>query len=176
MALAIQVASSLSLPVKNGGAVYIPPDVTAAPKYVPEITSTPIPPNPVIAPPPEGQIKGTGGTIFGIVSGAIKPPVTLAPYIMPTMKEPLYDLPDNDAYAPMAPYAPLIQAKPPAGTQAYVTPPKVPAPVKSNVPPVVTSVPSLGPITGKVAGFDLATVPLWAWLLGAAVLGARLLR
>lgn len=38
------------------------------------------------------------------------------------------------------------------------------------------STPPKGPVTGKVGGFDLSAVPLWAWLAGAALLGARLLK
>lgn len=204
MAIAIpSITRVIPLPVKNGGDVYIPPDVTPMPTYVP--ATAPIPPNPVIAPPPDGQFKGVGGTSFYLYSGIARPPIVLQPYIIPMPpKEPLYDLPANDAYAPMAPAVPMIVPKAPTGSKANVLPPPImgvwtnsmtgqtkvgpnDAPPNNmagwtwratakDVPAVVTSVPSPGFLKGNVAGFDLSRVPSWAWLVAGALVLSKVLR
>lgn len=164
----------LLLPVKDGGALApIPLPVISAPVYVP--VGDPVPPNPIIAPPPPGQFRGEGGTSFIISAGGIQPPV-YRPSIIPTYIPNTYDIPVTDAYNPQDPAAPMIIAPAPGGTRANVPVPTVPPPAKPPVTgnPTPTEMP--GPISGTVAGFDLTRIPLWAWLAGAALLGARLLK
>ena len=178
MALALATTGTrLILPVKDGGALapVIPPP-TPAPEYMP--VGAPVPPNPIIAPPPPQQYRGEGGTPFLDGSGFNQPTVYLRPYIIPVppSESVLYGIPETETYYPNAPAVPQIIAKKPAGTGANVTPPPVPPPAKLPVPAVVSPTVKPGPVTGNVGGFDLSRVPLWAWLVGAAVVGARLLK
>lgn len=176
MALAIATGTRLLLPVKDGGALapIIPPPISA-PEYTP--VGAPIASNPIIAPPPPQQFRGTGGTPFVDSAGISQPAVYLRPYIISTPSPAdLYDTPATDTYNPNSPATPApLQPKAP-GTGANVTPRPVPPPAKPPVPAAVSKTVMPGPISGNVAGFDLSRVPLWAWLVGAAVLGARLLR
>lgn len=161
-----------------------------APRYVPPI-SVPMIVAPVIAPPPEGQYMGEGGTPFGAV-----PVLYIAPPVLPPpppdrrpgwfwngtawvyVGEADYTPPpvlkyDPDAPAPENPVLPRRkgdnQVMPvPAG--------QVPArPDAGEATPQVTPV-GTGPVKGMFLGADLSMVPLWAWLAGAAFVGARLLK
>lgn len=175
MALTTVLGRTLALPTKDGGALApIPLPVIAAPEYVP--VGAPVPPNPVTAPPPPVQFRGAGGTPFLITSGA-RSPAVYSPAIIPTYKPFLYDVPDTAAYNPNAPAVPLPVAKAPAGTKANVPVPVVVPPSKVPVPATQTPTQAPpGPVSGNVGGFDLSRVPLWAWLVGAAVVGSRFLR
>lgn len=146
---------------------------------LPEPTTAPVPapldpiiaPAPTTAPPPPDQTRGEGGTPYQLVPEVYGPPPVLiyAPegtddYVgpdrmerNPATKQPVEETPN---------------------TPGRVAPITVPFPVlKPAVPAAVAPVTKpAGPITGNVAGFDLARVPLWAWLAGAAFLGAKLLK
>lgn len=168
-------------------------EVAGAPVYLtPPIE---IPPNPIQAPSPPDQVMGGGGTPFEVSSGAFKMPAYITP-IPPNDQrsqhwevQPTYDgngeetggyenvlvtdpaLPYNPGvgseFYPDTPVVPLPQTPSPGGDKAVVDLPSTPVPSGAEVPAVVTSVPIPGPITGKVAGFDLSQVPLWAWVVGA---------
>ncbi len=175
LVLSAITGANLALPTKDGGALapIIPPP-TPAPVYVP--VGDPVPPNPVTDTPPPDQTRGTGGTIFAVTAGIIAPPV-YRPMIIPTFQPPeLYPSPTPDGYYPNAPAVPQIIAPAKPGTRANVMPPPVPPPAKQPVPANATPTEMPGPIKGTVAGFDLTRVPLWAWLVGAALLGARLFK
>ena len=161
-----------------------------APRYVPPL-SVAILPAPMIAPPPDGQYMGEGGTPFGSMPVLyIQPPVLPPP---PPDRRPGwfwngtawiyvgeadYNPPpvlkyDPDAPAPENPTLPMRRGEKqvmpvPAG--------QVPArPDAGEITPQVTT-PGTGPVKGMFLGADLSIVPLWAWLAGAALLGARLLK
>lgn len=212
MALTVAtVGTRLLLPTKDGGGALYPAPVAPMPISPP--LDAPVPPNPVTAPPPDGQIRGEGGTLFAVSSGLLKPLVYLQPYTPALPKPVLYATPEPEDFAPMAPVTPVPNVTPPAGTNAnvknavlwrntitgrtafspYDTPPDKSSgwvlantPAKQPVPGSTAPVPQTtnavsrdsqpGPITGKVAGFDLSRVPLWAWLVGAALVGAKLLK
>lgn len=150
----------------------VPPVIapTAAPSYVPPTDPT-IPPNPVIAPPPPNQYFGRGGTPFGA-----RPRL----YVEPLVYGDEYD----KRLYPLDPRAGTNDGKvareqvlPPRPGEKKVMPvPRGDQPTKPPVPPAIEPVQKPGPITGVVAGFDLSRVPLWAWLVAAALLGSRLLR
>lgn len=164
----------LALPVKDGGAVApIPLPVIGAPVYVP--VGAPVPPNPIIALPPVNQFRGAGGTPFIVSAGGSQPPV-YRPAIIPTYIPNAYDIPVVDTFNPQDPAAPMIIAPAPDGTKSNILPPKVRPPAKPPVTGNPTPTVMPGPISGTVAGFDLTRIPLWAWLAGAALLGARLLK
>jgi hypothetical protein len=145
------------------------PTPMSAPAYVPPSDPV-IPLNPTIAPPPDGQFLGKGGTSFGLIPATYWPSMPL-PYTKPGSE--LYAL-ETRSQPGIA--APLILAKRP-GDDANVPVPSVPVPIKPPIAETITAAqPPKGPISGVVAGFDLAKVPLWAWLVGAAVLGAKLFK
>lgn len=49
-------------------------------------------------------------------------------------------------------------------------------PEKSPVAPAIPESTPVGPVTGKVGGFDLALVPWWGWVVAAAFVGAKVLK
>ncbi len=158
------------------GETIIPdPPMTPAPAYVPAPIE--IPDNPFMLPPDPDQHLGAGGTPFSDSSGASKPVLYGDPYILPRppilindpfgSSDPLgYGVPASTGDSPVAP-APSQASRP--GDKATMPVPTAFPITKVPVPPVVTSVQAPGPITGTVAGFDLARVPLWGWLVGAFV-------
>lgn len=169
MALAITTTSDLALdPIAKALTAPLPTPYSA-PAYVPP-TDPIIAQAPTTALPPDDQTMGRGGTSFGSV-----PPI----YILPPpiryddTPEAGYDaLP----YRPREP-VPQYQVEPTLpGTKAVMPVPTGQQPAKVPVPAVVASVESPGPIKGTVAGYDLARVPLWAWLVGAAVIGSKVLK
>jgi hypothetical protein len=90
-----------------------------------------------------------------------------------------YAPPGNDAYNPQSKVEnpPDVVARP--GFFQTMPVPVSKGPAKPYVGPVPTNAvvpPPAGPIAGQVFGFDLAKVPLWAWLVGAAFLGAKVLK
>lgn len=169
MALAILGSNNLALEGEKA-VVTLLPVPTAPPAYVPP-TNPYIYPAPSLAPSPEGQTLGKGGTAFGSV-----PPIYIQPPVIRYANgDGLYVPP------PIRPEEPPTSqplAPPPPGTDQVMPvligqqPDKVPvAPARDPV-----QKPAAGPVRGTIAGYDLATVPLWAWLVGAAFLGSRLLR
>lgn len=168
MALAITTTSDLELDPTAKALTAPLPTPYNAPAYVAP-TNPIIPQAPTMALPPDGQTMGKGGTSFGSV-----PPI----YILPPVIR--YDTPD--AGYDELPYRPpkvvpqpLVEPTLP-GTKAVMPVPVGQQPAKVPVPAVVASVETPGPITGTVAGYDLARVPLWAWLVGAAVIGSKVLK
>lgn len=169
--MALAVPTSNDLNVKATVETYQAPlpTPTAPPAYVPP-TDPYIPPAPMLATPPAWQTLGKGGTYFGAVPQVYaQPPVIL----YGDAEDQLYgDMP----YKPREAVDPQPVEAPPPGTKATMpvirnkVPPKVP--VAAAVDPVEKP----GPITGEVAGFNLARIPFWAWLAGAAVLGAKVLK
>lgn len=151
----------------------------AAPEYQPPV-SVPMVQDPVEAPAPVGQIRGSGGTSFQVSAGSIK----LQPYVLPPVirndgDSGLYVPPPNDAYNPNAPapLTPETMARP--GDSTIQPVPRGIVPGKPAIAPAVPAVPVpkvAGPIKGNVLGFDLSLVPLWAWIVGAALVGARVLK
>lgn len=143
----------------------------SAPAYVPP-TDPMIPPNPVVAGTPEGTFRGEGGTPFGY-----RPTLYIQP-IVPDY-ETGYDvqygdqLPDNINKGALNPNA-VLPGRP--GKDQIMPVPTGQQPAKPAIAPAVNPVQQPGPVTGNVAGFDLSRIPFWAWLVGAAVLGSRLLR
>lgn len=132
-----------------------------------------IQPAPMLATAPDGQTRGEGGTPYGSV------PVVY--FDAPVLK---YGAGvGDDSYTDQMPERspnpatsqPVERAKDEPGRVAPIptTPPPSRIPAPKALDPVQKPA---GPITGNVAGFDLATVPLWAWLAGAALLGSRLLK
>jgi hypothetical protein len=120
---------------------------------------------------------GEGGTPFGSV-----PPIYLAP---PAPADygvaPLYG--DPGTYNPLNGFSVPVLVKPPLkGEDAVVMPPLVKPPIKrpiaSAVEPVKEPAPPRpsGPVSGTVLGFNLATVPLWVWIVAAVFVGAKVLR
>lgn len=168
MALAITTTSDLALDPTAKALTAPLPTPASAPAYVPPTNPT-IPQAPTQALSPEGQTMGKGGTSFGSV-----PPI----YILPPVIR--YDTPevgyDVLPYRPREPVPqnPIEPTLP--GTKAVMPVPVGQQPAKVPVPAVVASVETPGPITGSVAGYDLARVPLWAWLVGAAVVGSKVLK
>lgn len=173
MATAVLSSATLDLPVAGAPVVAPLPTPRSAPAYVPPVDPY-IYPAPTLAQPPNYQIMGTGGTPFGdqpVIYAA--PP--LVPYTPNTGGRELDTVMTRDDDAPVS-QQPVERA--PKGS-GYVMPVlKRAEPIKPPVAPQVTPVekPAPGPITGTVAGFDLARVPLWAWLVGAALIGSRLLK
>lgn len=167
--LAIRTANELE---REPAPVVVVPAITAtaAPAFVPPMDPV-IPPNPVIAPPPPYQHRGEGGTPFGA-----RPTL----YIQPMRYGDEYDArlyplePRVGAGDGAVPRPRILPMRP--GEKEVMPVPTGQQPTKPPVPPVTPSVQPPGPITGTVAGFDLARVPLWAWLVAAALLGSRLLR
>jgi len=152
--------------------VLIAPEITPspAPTYVPPV-STPMALTPISAPPPDGQILGTGGTAFVLSSGSLR----LSPWLT-RLNRLLGGTPyTNTMPTPVQPIAPQTPSVPPPGGSGTIMPvPSVPRPRKPAIGDATESVPTpapRGPVSGTVAGFDLATVPLWAWLVAAAVVG-----
>lgn len=155
-------------------AVVVPSIVaTAPPTYMPP-TNPYIAQNPAVAPPPPYQFRGEGGTPFG----ARPPAYVMPPYILPPVRT--YDLegyadqlPDNINKGAV-PDQPDLPGRP--GKDQVMPVLTGQQPTKPAIAPAIESVQKPGPITGTVAGFDLARVPFWAWLATAAVVGSRLLR
>lgn len=156
----------------------------AAPLYIQPV-SVPLLPAPTPAPPPPDQFRGEGGTTFGVSSGADKPVI----YIQPIVPEDrfhildgggIYAPPPNDSgYNVNQPTVlpPVTRERP--GDSTIQPVPTGQQPTKPDVAPAVVPVTvpaSAGPIKGQFLGFDLGIVPLWAWLVGAALIGARILR
>lgn len=159
--------------VTQPGVVVPPIEPTSAPAYVPP-TQPVIPPNPMVAAAPDYQFRGEGGTPFGS-----NPPAYLLPY---TIEPPVRDYGLSDTGA-----VPVERVSKLAVPRPFILPPRpgedqvmpVPTgqqPAKPNVAPAVEPVSKPGPVSGTFQGFDLARIPFWAWLVGAAVLGSRLLR
>lgn len=149
---------------------YVPPPIVpmSAPLYVAP-TNPYIAPAPTLAREPDYQFRGEGGTPFGA-----RPPIYIHPMIDLETRDLLYigqPPPQDNQVTPKQPELP-----PRPGEKAVMPVPTGQQPTKPPVPAVTTPVQKPGPITGMVAGFDLARVPLWAWLVGAAVVGSRLLR
>lgn len=146
----------------------------SAPVYVAPV-SVPMLPGPTIAPPPPEQFRGEGGTSFGLV-----PQI----YILPPAPVNLngdtgtYVPPPNSAYNPATPAPALTGTRARPGDKTIQPVPSGQVPTKPDVAPAVVPVPvpGAGPVKGTFLGFELAMVPLWAWLVGAALLGARVLR
>lgn len=169
MALAVLGANNLG--TEGEAAIVAPlPQPVAAPAYVPP-TDPYIYPAPMLAPSPEGQTLGKGGTAFGSV-----PPIYIQPPVIRYANgDGLYVPPPIRPEEP--PTSQPVQPPPPGNEQVMPVligqqPRK--EPVAEALDPVQK--PAAGPVRGTLAGFDLATVPLWAWLVGAAFLGSRLLR
>lgn len=168
--MALAVISSNDFGTEGEKAVVaLLPAPTAPPAYVPP-TNPYIPPAPTLAAPPEGQTLGKGGTPFGAVPLIyIQPPV-----IRYANGDGLYVPP------PIRPEEPPTSqpvALPPPGNKEVMPVLIGQQPRKEPVAEALDPVQKpAGPIRGTLAGFDLATVPLWAWLVGAAFLGSRLLR
>jgi len=111
-------------------------------------------------------------------------PVTPVPNIAPpagtnaNVKSPVLWVNTIDGRRQYAPYdvppdkSPGWKRTGTATTLPVPTKPKDPAPALDPAGRDAQS----GPITGKVAGFDLGRIPLWGWLIGAALIGARLLK
>lgn len=142
-----------------------------APLYVPPVSDAATTPNPMNAPSFPGQTLGKGGTPFGAMPVIYLRPMpivfdgvgTLYPY------QPRIGKPDG--------LVPQIEILPPRpGEDALVPVPTGQQPKKSELPPQQPSISPLPPVRGKVAGVDLAKVPFWAWLVAAAVIGAKLLK
>lgn len=151
----------------------------AAPVYVPAV-SVPMTQDPTEAPSPAGQYRGSGGTGFAVSAGIVK----VQPYILPPVLRNdgdagLYVPPPNDAYNPNAP-APLTpETKARPGDSTIQPVPRGVVPVRPIIAPAVPEVPVpkvAGPIKGSFLGLDLSLVPLWAWIVGAALVGARVLK
>lgn len=143
----------------------------SAPAYVPP-TDAFIAPNPIIAPPPDGQFRGEGGTPFGS-----RPSIYIVPIV--PVADGGYDLsgygdvvPNRDK-GPVLPN-PVLPGRP--GDKQTMPVPTGQQPTKPAVAPAVNALQQPGPITGNVAGFDLSRIPFWGWLVGAAFLGSRLLK
>lgn len=166
---------------------------TMAPAYVQPV-STPIRPNPAIASPPPSQFRGEGGTSFGLKPNIyIQAPLPAGLEVQPTIptgdvrtqlyvQRPVSDggvymPPPNTSFNPNdpAPQTPVTKDRP--GDALVMPVPVGQVPAKSDIGTAVVpvTVPG-GPIKGSVLGLDLGVVPLWAWLVGAAILGARVLR
>lgn len=173
---------TLSTQLLDSAVTYAPVPVVApmiapraGPVYVPAI-SAPMMPAPTIAPPPPEQFRGEGGTRFGSVPEL---------YVMPPIpsgirdRELIYQLPPNEAYNPATPAPLLPETKPRPGDSTIQPVPRGVVPGKPAIQPAVpeVTVPKLpGPVKGSFLGLDLGLVPLWAWLVGAALLGARVLK
>ena len=142
----------------------------SAPAYVPP-TDAVIPPNPIVAPTPEGTFRGEGGTPFWF-----RPTLYVQPIV------PIYDGGyDLSGYGDMPVRNkgavnpnPVLPGRP--GEDQTMPVPTGQQPKKPAIAPAVQSVTQPGPVAGNVAGFDLSRIPFWAWLAGAAFLGSRLLR
>ncbi len=156
--------------------VISPIEPMSAPAYVPP-TEAVIPPNPIVAPAPDYQFRGEGGTPFGV-----RPPLYITPLVV-TNPDERYNL-DVSGYGDNVPTERLAK---PAIARPFILPQRpgedqimpVPTgqqPMKPPVAPAVESVTKPGPIGGTIGGFDLSRIPFWAWLAGAALLGSRLLR
>lgn len=145
---------------------------TPAPTYqAPSISDTATVQAPMIAPPFPGQTLGKGGTPFGAVPLIYVHPLPilydaglkLYPY------EPRAGDPDG--------LVPQPELRPPRPGEDAITPvPVGQQPTKPPLPVQQPQISPLPPVKGTVAGFDLAKVPFWAWLVAAAVLGAKLLK
>ena len=194
MALTVPIDATLDIPAAAPAPAAPAIAPVSAPAYQPPV-SVPMNPNPAPAGAPPGTYRGAGGTPFTTGAGITK----FDPYyLMPGIDyrkdfpygaetyEPItaipgegglsYIPPPNQAYNPngSVPNVPVIRLRP--GEQSNVTPPPAMPPAKPGVAPNPTPVPVPGPISGTIAGYDLSQVPLWAWLVGAAVLGAALLK
>jgi hypothetical protein len=176
MALAVNTLLD-DLSLTPTGTAVVAPAIAAvpAPAYVP-LGFAPIPPNPTIAPPPDGQFMGRGGTPFGSIPVLYAAPRDDAGSVGDTYRVPSPEVYGDSPNPVPAPGANLNPARP--GEDNIVLPPLVPAPIKPDVPEALDAVKGApaGPVRGMLAGFDLATVPLWAWLVGAALVGARFLK
>lgn len=174
MALSTQLLDAAPFPAK---APVVAPAIqpASAPVYLPAI-SVPMMPDPTIAPPPVGQYRGEGGTAFGSVPRLyVQPPVPGGAGDVGA----IYRLPPNEAYNPALPAPILPETKPRLGDSTIQPVPRGDVPTKPAVQPAIpeVTVPKVpGPIKGNILGLDLALVPLWAWIVGAALLGARVLK
>lgn len=179
-----------------------PPPLTApaiapapAPAYIPPV-SVPMNPNPYIAPPPPYQFMGEGGTPFGDAPELYVPPDRIIPpppdrrfgwvwtgakwEFTPVLAD--YDPPpivqyDQGGGAVAKPY--VLPMRP--GEDSLMPVPGGDVPTRPDVAPTVEQVQTpapagTGPFKGNFLGADLSIVPLWAWLVGAALLGARVLK
>lgn len=174
MALATQLLDAVLSPAQEPvAAPTIQP--ASAPVYVQPV-SVPMLPAPNIAPPPPGQFRGEGGTAFGSV------PVLYVQPLIPSGLDGdvgLYVPPPNDAYNPAAPAPVTPETKARPGDSTIQPVPRGVVPGKPAIAPAVepVKVPAVaGPIKGSILGFDLSLVPLWAWIVGAALVGARVLK
>ena len=168
----------LSSPVTGPTAPMAPAiQPASAPLYVQPV-SVPMLRDPMIAPAPDGQFRGEGGTAFGSRPTLYVQP--LAPEVADSLSNGgIYRPPVDDAYNINAPviHPPVAPERP--GDSTIQPVPVGQQPTKPNVAPAVqpVTVPaSSGPIKGQFLGLDLGVVPLWAWLVGAALIGARILR
>lgn len=144
------------------------PTPTAAPAYIAP-TNPYINQDPMEAPAPDYQYRGTGGTPFA----ATQPRIYLDPIrILPPILDLDYGLTRDATNKGATPNQPQLPGRP--GDRQTMPVPTGQQPAKSDIPKAVQPVP--GPITGNVAGFDLAKVPFWGWLIAAAFLGSRLLK
>ena len=139
----------------------------SAPAYVPD-TQPYLAPSPVVAPPPDGQFRGEGGTSFGLI-----PQVYERPYVtVQPGTDPLYGGPAVATYwnGEAVPTRPLTPPRP--GEESIMPVPKSTAPTRSYIAPTQAPVVPVkpGPIQATVLGFDLSVIPLWTWLLAGGAL------
>lgn len=170
--MGLSVLGASPIITKETAPVLVAPSITPtpAPTYVPPV-STPMALTPVAAPPSPGSTLGTGGTPFSISSGLVR----LSPWLTRLTR-----LGGSTPYTgtmptPVRPIAPETPSVPAPGGSGTVMPvpsvPRVPKPKLGDATEPVPTPSPRGPVQGTVAGFDLSTVPLWAWLVAAAVVG-----
>lgn len=146
----------------------------------PLVSDSALTPSPMIAPSFAGQFLGKGGTPFGVMPRIYVTP--LPPAVLNGDGEILRG--GVDVSYPYKPRVgdpdglvdPITLRPPRPGEDAIVAPPTGLQPIKPPLPPTQPQITPVAPVTGKVGGFDLAKVPFWAWLVVAAVVGAKLLK
>lgn len=146
----------------------------------PLVSDAALVPSPMLAPSFEGQFLGKGGTPFGVMPRIYITP--LPPAVINGGGEILRG--GVDVSYPFKPRAgdpeglvppPVLRPRRP-GEDAIVPVPTGQQPTKPPLPVTQPQITPVAPVTGKVGGFDLAKVPFWAWLVAAAVVGAKLLK
>ena len=162
-------------------ALTTPPPIVPLPAPPPPlVTDSALVSSPMLASSFDGQFMGKGGTPFGVA-----PRIYVAP-LPPQLLNGYGDVLNEgvDVSYPYKPRAgdpdglvPQPELRPPRpGEDAVMPVPAGQQPTKPPLPKTQPQIAPIAPVTGKVGGFDLATVPFWAWLVAAAVVGAKLLK